>query len=138
MSHLINLSIISVLKERYRVLATDYTNFAVEYSCSDTSLMSRKGKEIIIILLSNKKCMSATKKQQLSNGLLQRYIQQLPSQSECIHYRIHMYRTFFQFGCKIICIVVVDRLLIEYRKSCVCCFFLYRKHLDTDEKEKTL
>ena len=61
--HLINLSIISVLKERYRVLATDYTNFAVEYSCSDTSLMSRKGKEIIIILLSNKKCMSATKKQ---------------------------------------------------------------------------
>jgi len=31
-----------LLKERYRVLATDYTNFAVEYSCSDTSLMSRK------------------------------------------------------------------------------------------------
>ena len=59
---LINLCIILVLKERYRVLATDYTNFAVEYSCSDTSLMSRKGKEIIIILQSNKKCMSVSTK----------------------------------------------------------------------------
>jgi len=30
-----------LLKQRYRVIATDYDTFTIEYSCSDTSLLSR-------------------------------------------------------------------------------------------------
>ena len=40
----------SVLKQSVRVLATDYESFAIEYSCSDSALISRHGKLCIIMV----------------------------------------------------------------------------------------
>ena len=37
----------SVLEKNYRVVATDYDNFAIEYNCQDNGLVTRNGKNIV-------------------------------------------------------------------------------------------
>ena len=34
-------------QNRYRIIATDYDSYAIEYSCSDSALLSRSGKPVI-------------------------------------------------------------------------------------------